>query len=93
MILARVSSQPIQFDLQKAMIREHDTIVLTRDLPVLRLERGDVGVVVHVYEKSAAVEVEFMSGAGETVGVETLNIKDVRFLDRNEILHARELTT
>ena len=75
------------------MIREHDAVVLTRDLQALRLVRGDVGVVVHVYENSAAVEVEFMSGAGETVGVETLNIKDVRFLNRNEILHTREMTT
>jgi hypothetical protein len=73
------------------MIREHDTVVLARDLPALALERGDVGVVVHVYEDGAGVEVEFISGAGTTVGVETLERSDVRPLGRGEILHARSI--
>ena len=60
------------------MIQEHDTVVLVRDLPTLGLERGDVGAVVHIYNDQAAVEVEFVSGAGMTVGVETLALKDVR---------------
>ena len=71
------------------MIEEHDTVVLARDLPALGLERGDVGAVVHVYSDQAAVEVEFVSGAGTTVGVETLEVRDVRPLGRDEILHAR----
>lgn len=73
------------------MIREHDTIVLRRDLPALGLKRGDVGAVVHVYGDGAAVEVEFVSGAGTTVGVETLELEDVRPLGRDEILHARSI--
>lgn len=73
------------------MIREHDTIVLRRDLPTLGLERGDVGAVVYVYGDGAAVEVEFVSGAGTTVGVETLELEDVRPLGRDEILHARAI--
>ena len=73
------------------MIREHDPVVLARDLPTLGLKRGDVGAVVHVYGDGSAVEVEFVSGAGTTVGVETLTSEDVRPLGRDEILHARAL--
>ena len=73
------------------MIREHDTVVLTRDLPALGLERGDVGAVVHVYTDGAAVEVEFVSGGGATVAVETLALEDVRPLGPGEILHARPI--
>ena len=71
------------------MIQEHDTVVLMRDLPTLGLKHGDVGAVVHVYDDQAAVEVEFVSGAGATVGVETLAQTDVRPLARDEILHVR----
>ena len=64
-------------------------VVLMRDLPALGLKQGDVGTVVHVYDDQAAVKVEFVSGAGMTVGVETLELKDVRPLARGEILHVR----
>lgn len=73
------------------MIREHDTVVLRRDLPALGLKQGDVGAVVHLYGDEAAVEVEFVSGAGTTVGVETLELDDVRPLGSDEILHARAI--
>ena len=73
------------------MISELDTVVLARDLPAFGLERGDVGAVVHVYESGEAVEVEFVSGSGATVAVETLRSTDVRPLGNREILHARAL--
>ena len=73
------------------MIREHETVVLRRDLPALGLKQGDVGAVVHLYGDEAAVEVEFISGAGTTVGVETLELDDVRPLGSDEILHARAI--
>jgi hypothetical protein len=44
------------------MIREHDSVVLTRDLPAAGLKRGDVGAVVHLYADGAAVEVELSPG-------------------------------
>ena len=43
------------------MIKEHDCIVLTRDLPDARLRAGDVGTVVHIHRGGAAYEVEFMT--------------------------------
>ncbi len=73
------------------MIREHDTVVLARDLPARGLERGDVGAIAHVYSDQAAVEVEFVSGVGTTLAVETLALKDVRPLGQGEILHARAI--
>ena len=73
------------------MIKELDTVVLAHDLSALGLERGDVGAVVHVYESGAAVEVEFVSGSGATVAVETLKSTDVRPLGNREILHGSVL--
>ena len=72
-------------------MREHDTVVLTRDLPERGLRRGDVGAIIHLYAGSEALEVEFVTGSGATVAVETLERADVRPLGREEILHAREL--
>jgi ATP-dependent exoDNAse (exonuclease V) alpha subunit len=54
------------------MIREHDSVVLTRDLPSAGLVAGDVGVVVHVYGGGTAYEVEFVNFDGETIAVESL---------------------
>lgn len=73
------------------MIRELDTIVLTRDIPEHGLRRGDIGAVVHCYKDGVAFEVEFVTGKGDTVAVITLELKDVRPMHPNEILHAREI--
>ncbi len=73
------------------MIKELDTIVLTRDFPEHGLSRGDIGVVVHRYKDDAAYEVEFVTGKGETLAVITLEPKDIRQMHPNEILHAREI--
>ncbi|MEM1043474.1 MAG: DUF4926 domain-containing protein [Bacteroidota bacterium] len=72
-------------------MREHDTVVLTRDLPGSSLRRGDVGAIVHIYADGKTIEVEFVTGSGATVAVETLSASDVRPLGQEEILHAREL--
>jgi len=73
------------------MIQELDTVVLDRDLPEYGLNRGDIGAVVHCYKNGVAVEVEFVKGTGETMAVITLESKDVRQMQPNEILHAREI--
>ena len=73
------------------MIRELETVVLTRDFSEYGLSRGDIGAVVHCYKSSVAFEVEFITGKGETLAVVTLESKDVRPMHPNEILHAREI--
>jgi hypothetical protein len=73
------------------MIKELDTVVLSRDVADHGLKRGDIGAVVHSYKEDEAFEVEFITGHGETLAVVTLNSKDVRLMDDKEILHVRRL--
>ncbi len=55
------------------MIKEHDRIVLSKDLPAEGLQAGDVGTVVHIHKEAEAFEVEFLTLEGETVAVVTLH--------------------
>ena len=73
------------------MIKEHDRIVLTSDLPEQGLKEGDVGTVVHVHERGQAYEVEFLTLGGETVAIPTLLRSQVRPVGKREITHARQL--
>jgi hypothetical protein len=73
------------------MIKEHDLVVLRRDLPEVGVEAGDVGVAVATYP-GGALEVEFVDAGGATLGVVTLEPGDVRPLEGSEILHVRALS-
>lgn len=75
------------------MINEHERVVLTAAVPDAGLEAGDVGTVVHVYADKRAYEVEFLTLAGRTAAVVTLEAGQVRPVGRREITHARELAT
>ncbi|CAN5790945.1 DUF4926 domain-containing protein [soil metagenome] len=73
------------------MIKELDSVVLKRDLSDHGLEQGDVGAVVHRYSTGETLEVEFVTGEGETVAVLTLDAEEVRPMRSKEVLHARDL--
>jgi hypothetical protein len=73
------------------MINQLDTVVLTRDFPDHGHSHGDIGAVVHCYKSGEAFEVEFVNGKGETLAVVTLEARDVRLMNPNEILHVREI--
>ena len=73
------------------MIKEHESVVLTVDLPSAGLMAGDVGVVVHIYENGEAYEVEFISLDGNTVAVETLQAKKIRPIRAREMPHVRDI--
>lgn len=75
------------------MIKELDTIVLTKDLPEHHLSKGDVGAVVMVYNNGEAYEVEFVTLNGETIAVETINATFIRAVNNKDVMHVRELTT
>ena len=75
------------------MIKEHDCVALTKNVPEEGLETGDVGTVVHIHKDGTAYEVEFMTLTGQTVAVVTLLAGDVRPLSRRDLAHARELQT
>lgn len=71
------------------MFSELDTVVLSHDLKELSLTRGDVGAVVHAYGDGKTYEIEFVTGEGKTIAVVTLTNKDIRPMERQEILHVR----
>ncbi|MFN8625545.1 MAG: DUF4926 domain-containing protein [Candidatus Binatia bacterium] len=75
------------------MTKEHDTVVLSEDLPAAGLQAGDIGTVVHIHRGGAGYEVEFMTLAGETVAVVTLLSTQIRPIARGDLAHVRELTT
>jgi Domain of unknown function (DUF4926) len=73
------------------MIKEHDCIVLTQDLPHDGLQAGDVGTVLHVHRDAAAYEVEFITLTGETVAVATVLPFQLRPVGQRDLTHVREL--
>ena len=73
------------------MIKEHDTIVLTEDLPNEGVRAGDVGTVVHVHNGGEGYEVEFMTLAGQTIAMASLLAAQVRPVSRQDVAHVREL--
>ena len=73
------------------MIKEFERIILTEDIPGTDLKKGDVGVVVEIYNQGEGYEVEFFALNGDTVAVETLESSQVRSATSREILHVREL--
>jgi hypothetical protein len=72
-------------------IKEHDCVVLTKNLPEESLEAGDVGTVVHIHKDGVAYEVEFVTLAGRTVAVATVEASALRPVGTRDISHVREL--
>lgn len=70
-------------------MKEHDSVVLARDLPEHGLKEGDVGTVVLIHKDGAGYEVEFVTLGGDTLAVVTLKADHVRPVARGEIAHAR----
>lgn len=72
------------------MIKEHDQVVITADLPEHNLKAGDVGVVVHIYADGEAYELEIFALDGRTLDVVTVEASQVRPVKRDDVLHVRE---
>jgi len=72
-------------------IKEHDCVVLRKNLPEENLEAGDVGTVVHIHKDRAAYEVEFATLAGSTVAVATVEAAHLRPVGKRDLNHVREL--
>ena len=73
------------------MIKEHDRVVLLKDLPKERLQKDDVGTVIHVHHQGEAFEVEFLTLNGETAAVAIISSSDVRSVGPRDIIHVRQL--
>lgn len=54
------------------MLKEHDVVALTEDLPTDGLHKGDVGAVVHCYQVGKVYEVEFIDEHGHTKRIATI---------------------
>jgi hypothetical protein len=68
-----------------------ENVVLNEDLIEYKLDKGDIGTIVHVYENGNTYEVEFTTGDGHSVAVLTLSESNLRSMNGLEILHAREI--
>ena len=75
------------------MVKEHERVVLTYDVPSEGLVTGDVGTIIHVYQDDQAYEVEFTTLDGKTAVVVTLEVSQVRPVGKHEITHAREFAS
>jgi ATP-dependent exoDNAse (exonuclease V) alpha subunit len=70
------------------MIKEHDCVVLTANVPNEGLVAGDIGTIVHIHKGGEGYEVEFMTLTGETVAIITLLAGQVRPLNRRDLAPA-----
>lgn len=75
------------------MLKEHDRIVLTSDIPEESLKAGDVGTIVHVYENGNAFEIELLALDGHTAAIATVPASQVRSVTARDITHARQYRT
>jgi len=69
-----------------------ETVVLVRDLPEHGLREGDLGAVVQVC-KPDGLEVEFITAAGKTKSLLTLNVVDVRKVQDTDLIAVRSVGT
>lgn len=72
------------------MIREHEQVILTVDLPEYQLKAGDVGTVVHIYSDGLAYELELFTLEGLTLDVITVEAEQVRPIVASDMLHVRK---
>lgn len=72
------------------MIKEHDRVALTEDIPEHGLKRGDIATVVMVHSLPG-YELEFITLEGDTLAVISAYPHQVRPLGKREIAQARNL--
>ena len=78
-----ILENPVPFELL-------ETVVLTRDVAEHGLKAGDLGAVVQLYD-STGVEVEFVTAAGDTQAVVSLQLADVRHVESTDLIAVRQL--
>ena len=71
------------------MIQELDSVILLKDCPDQGLMKGDMGAVVMVHGDGEDFEVEFVTLAGDTLGVLTLTDDEIRPISARDVPHVR----
>lgn len=74
-------------------MKEHERVMLLRDIPEEHLAAGDVGTILHIYRDGEAYEVEFFALDGHTWAVATVESNQVRAVTSRDLTHARTLET
>ena len=67
------------------MIQELDTVILVKGRSDQGLVKGDMGAVVMVHDGGKAFEVEFVTLAGDTLGMLTLATDEVRPISARDV--------
>jgi hypothetical protein len=73
------------------MIKEHDCVVLTSDLPSEGLLSGDVTTVVHIHRNVSTYDVEFATLTRNTIAVANVLPSRCRPIGHRDINHVREV--
>ena len=68
------------------MLREHDVVTITEDIPNEGVARGDVGAVVHCYPDQKAYEVEVLDEQGKSKCEVTANEKQLLRLNLKSLV-------
>ncbi|MDD5375539.1 DUF4926 domain-containing protein [Acidithiobacillus sp.] len=71
------------------MISELDTVILLRNRPNEGLVKGNIGAVVMVHDGGKAFEVEFITLAGDPLGVLTLAEDEILPVSARDVPHVR----
>lgn len=66
------------------MIREHDPVALTVDVPEFPLRAGDVAVVIDMTSSGKEVALEFFTSDGLSFAVVSLPVGNIRALREND---------
>jgi hypothetical protein len=69
--------------------KEHDAVVLVRDLPE-QLRAGDLGALVQVYSRQS-FEVEFVRASGQTQALVSLEDADLRAVRDWDLIAVRQI--
>lgn len=72
------------------MYKEHDMIILTKDILEEGLKAGDVGAIIHIHRKGEAFEVEFQGVDGHTIAIATVLVVQLRPVSSVDVSHARQ---
>lgn len=70
-------------------LHEHDTVILTTDLPKHHLRAGDIATIIHIHDNGAGYEIELTTLAGQTAAVVTVTANQLRPVQPSEIATAR----
>ncbi|MGP1347255.1 MAG: DUF4926 domain-containing protein [Phycisphaerales bacterium] len=72
-------------------LQEHDTVILTVDLPQHRLRAGDIATIVHIHDNGAGYEIELTTLAGQSIAIVTVTGNQIRAVEPSEVAAARRL--